>query len=151
MQSVKELLAASRGERPCDLLIRGGRVANVLSMEYESADIAVHDGVIVSMDGGYEGRKTVDASGCVLMPGMIDGHLHIESTMLTPAMFASMVLPLGTTTIMPDPHEIANTCGLPGLEFMWRDSLGTPLDVFFGAPSCVPASGYETPFREMDK
>lgn len=150
MQSVKELLAASRGERPCDLLIRGGRVANVLSMEYESADIAVHDGVIVGVGGGYEGRKTVDASGCVLMPGMIDGHLHIESTMLTPAMFASMVLPLGTTTIMPDPHEIANTCGLPGLEFMWRDSLRTPLDVFFGAPSCVPASGYETPFREMD-
>ena len=146
---MKKILAAARGEAPCDLVIRNGRIANVLSMEYEDADIAVSDGIIVGIGSGYEGEETVDASGSVLIPGMIDGHLHIESTMLAPATFASMVLPLGTTTIMADPHEIANTCGLPGIEFMWRESLRTPLDVFLGAPSCVPASSFETPLQEI--
>lgn len=147
---MKKLLAAARGEEPCDLLIQGGTIANVLSMEYETADIAIKDGIIVGIGTGYNGLETVDATGHVLMPGMIDGHLHIESTMLAPATFAATVLPLGTTTILPDPHEIANTCGLPGIEFMWRESLRTPLDAFFAAPSCVPASGFETPFHEID-
>lgn len=146
---MKKILAAARGDVPCDLVIRNGRIANVLSMEYEEADIAVSDGIIVGIGNGYDGVEIVDASGAVLIPGMIDGHLHIESTMLAPATFASVVLPLGTTTIMADPHEIANTCGLPGIEFMWRESLRTPLDVFLGAPSCVPASSFETPLQEI--
>jgi adenine deaminase len=144
------LLAAARGDSPCDLLIWGGRIANVLSMEYETSDIAIKDGIIVGVGTGYEGREVVDASGMVLMPGMIDGHIHIESTMLAPAAFAAAVVPLGTTTVMPDPHEIANTCGLPGIEFMKRESMRAPLDVFFGAPSCVPASRFETPREEID-
>jgi adenine deaminase len=147
---MKNLLAAARGEAPSDLVIKGGRIANVLSLEYEEADIAVKDGVIVGIGGGYEGIEEADAGGNVLMPGMIDGHLHIESTMLTPAAFAATVLPLGTTTIMPDPHEIANTSGLPGIEFMWRESLRTPLDAYFAAPPCVPASSFETPYQEID-
>ena len=147
---MKELLAAARGDIPCDLLIQNGRIANVLSLEYEEADIAIHKGVIVGVGKDYKGKEFVDASGRVLMPGMIDGHLHIESTVLAPATFAETVLPLGTTTIMPDPHEIANTCGLPGIEFMWKESLRTPLDIFFGAPSCVPASSFETPREELD-
>ncbi len=146
---MKELLAAARGDIPCDLLIKNGRIANVLSLEYEEADIAIKGDRIVGIGRGYEGRDVVDASGRVLMPGMIDGHLHIESTMLAPATFASAVLPLGTTTIMPDPHEIANTCGMPGIEFMWRESLRTPLDILLGAPSCVPASSFETPLEEI--
>ncbi|MDR1943606.1 MAG: adenine deaminase, partial [Synergistaceae bacterium] len=124
--------------------------ANVLSLELERADIAVKNGLIVGIGGDYAGLNEEDASGRVLIPGMIDGHLHIESAMLTPVSFAAAVLPLGTTTVFPDPHEIANTCGLPGIEFMWRESLRTPLDVFFAAPSCVPASGYETPYQEID-
>ncbi|MDR3331277.1 MAG: adenine deaminase [Synergistaceae bacterium] len=146
---MRNLLSAARGETPCDLVIRGGRVANVLSMEYETEDIAIKDGIIVGLGAGYSGAEIVDAAGSVLMPGMIDGHLHIESTMLTPAAFASVVVPLGTTTVMPDPHEIANTCGVKGIEFMWRDSLRTPLDSYFAAPSCVPASGFETPYQEI--
>ncbi|MDR1483001.1 MAG: amidohydrolase family protein [Synergistaceae bacterium] len=147
---MKELLAAARGDVPCDLLIEGGTVANVLSLEYEEADIAVKDGIIVGVGSGYSGREVIDASGRVLIPGMIDAHLHIESTMLRPSAFAAAVLPLGTTTIFPDPHEIANTCGLRGIEFMWGESRQTPLDMFFGAPSCVPASLRETPYREID-
>lgn len=149
---MKELLAAARGDIPCDLLIQNGRVANVLSLEYEDADVAIHKETIVGVGNrrSYEGKETVDASGCILMPGMIDGHLHIESTMLSPTAFAEAVLPLGTTTIMPDPHEIANTCGLPGIAFMWKESQRTPLDMFFGAPSCVPASPFETPREEID-
>jgi adenine deaminase len=147
---MRELLAAARGDIPCDLVIEGGTIANVLSLEYERADVAVKDGVIVGVGGGYGGHEVTDASGKVLIPGMIDAHLHIESTMLRPAAFAAAVLPLGTTTVFPDPHEIANTCGLDGIEFMWRDSLRTPLDIFFGAPSCVPASMYETPYRHID-
>lgn len=147
---MKKLLAAARGDVPCDLLIRGGRIANTLSLEFEDADVAITDGVIVGVGQGYTGTTEVDASGCILIPGMIDGHLHIESTMLSPAMFAAAVLPLGTTTVMPDPHEIANTCGTSGIEYMWRDSLRTPLDIYFAAPSCVPASPFETPREELD-
>jgi adenine deaminase len=146
---MKNLLSAARGDKPCDLVIKGGRVANVLSLEYETADIAVKDGLIVGVGAGYEGGETIDAAGCVLMPGMIDGHLHIESTMLPPAAFASAVVPLGTTTVMPDPHEIANACGVEGIEFMRRESLRAPLDAFYAAPSCVPASEFETPYREI--
>ena len=147
---MKKLLAAARGEAICDLVIKRGRVANVFSLEYEEADVAVTDGIIVGIGRGYVGREEIDADGHVLIPGMIDGHLHIESTMLAPATFASTVLPLGTTTILPDPHEIANTCGLAGIEFMWRESLRTPLDAFYAAPSCVPASSFETPYHEID-
>ena len=147
---MKKLLAAARGEILCDLVIKRGTVANVLSLEYEEADVAIKDGIIVGIGRDYVGIKEVDASGSVLIPGMIDGHLHIESTMLAPATFATTVLPLGTTTILPDPHEIANTCGLAGIEFMWRESLRTPLDTFFAAPSCVPASEFETPYHEID-
>jgi adenine deaminase len=149
-EKLKDLLAAARGEAPCDLLIRGGTVANVLSLEYENADIAIKDGIIVGVGEGYSGACVADASGKTLIPGLIDAHLHIESTMLRPSAFASAVMPLGTTTIFPDPHEIANTCGLKGIEFMWKESRGTPLDVFWGAPSCVPASPFETPYREID-
>jgi adenine deaminase len=150
---LKEMLAAARGDIPCDLVIKGGRVANVLSLEYEEADVAIKDGIIVGVGrghAGYAGRAEEDASGKVLIPGMIDAHIHIESSMLSPASFAGAVLPLGTTTVFADPHEIANTCGAAGVEFMWRESLDTPLDVFYAAPSCVPASAFETPAGTAD-
>ncbi|MDR1241768.1 MAG: adenine deaminase [Deltaproteobacteria bacterium] len=147
---MRKLLAASRGKARCDLVIRGGRVANVFSLEYEELDIAVSGGIIVGAGRGYHGKKEVDAHNAVLMPGMIDGHLHIESTLLAPGGFASVVVPAGTTTVMCDPHEIANVCGLPGIEFMCREARRTPLDAFFAAPSCVPASAYETPRCKID-
>ena len=147
---MRKLLNAARGKTPCDLLIKGGRIANVLSLEYETADIAISDGMIVGVGQGYSGKQEVDASHTVLMPGMIDGHLHIESTMLSPGDFASVVVPLGTTTVLCDPHEIANTCGLAGIGFMFREARQTPLDAMMSAPSCVPASDFETPFKPLD-
>ena len=146
---MKELLAAARGDRPADLVIRGAKVANVYTLEYESLDVAVFGDRIVGLGEGFEGREVVDAGGKTLIPGMIDGHVHIESTMLTPPVFADSVVTRGTTTVMADPHEIANALGLKGVEYMYLSSRGLNVDVFLGAPSCVPASPFETPFEEL--
>ena len=147
---IKKMLAIAKGEFPADLVIKNARVANVFTLEYEKKDVALYGGTIAGIGEGYSGKEEVDASGTVLAPGFIEGHCHIESTMLTPAGFAEMVLLRGTTTVMADPHEIANTCGMDGLEFMYRESLNVPLDIFFSAPSCVPASPFETPHEELD-
>lgn len=147
---MQKLLEVALGKRPCDLVIKGGKIANVLSLEYETADIAISDGIIVGVGQGYSGKQEIDATNTVLMPGMIDGHLHIESTLLSPVDFASVVVPLGSTTVICDPHEIANTCGLMGVGFMFKEASHTPLDAMMSAPSCVPASDFETPFQKMD-
>ncbi|MBQ9564907.1 MAG: adenine deaminase [Synergistaceae bacterium] len=147
---MNHLLAAARGGRPADLVIRNARVANVFTMEYEDVDVAVCDGKIAGLGKGYEGVETFDAGGSVLVPGMIDGHVHIESTMLAPPAFADAVAPHGTTAVMADPHEIANALGMAGVEYMHRASQGLPVDVLLGAPSCVPASDFETPYDELD-
>lgn len=146
---MKELLKAAMKAEPCDLLLTGARVANVFTLEYEDVDIAVKNGVIVGLGHGYEAEEVVDCSGGVLVPGFIEGHMHIESTFMVPRNLAAAISPLGTTTIMPDPHEIANTCGMEGIRFMKRESQGLPVDMYFGAPSCVPASAYETPFEPL--
>ena len=148
--STSDFLAAARGDTPCDLVFRGARVANVFTLEYEEADVALFQGRIAGVGKGYEGRKEEDLSGLVLVPGFIDGHCHIESTMLTPAGFSELAAVKGTSAVAADPHEIANTCGMAGIEYMWRESLDCPVDLFFTAPSCVPASSFETPFEELD-
>ena len=137
-------LPFARGDRPAELLIRNARIANVFSLEYEQADVAVAQGIIVGVGSGYEGLETVDAAGKVLIPGLIDGHIHIESTLLTPARFAEAVVPRGTAAVMADPHEIANVWGNAGFIAMWRNARELPLDFFWGASSCVPASDFET-------
>ena len=147
---MNNLLAAAKGERPADLVIRGARVANVFTLEYEDADVAVCNGRIVGLGKEYEGRTVMDAGGAVLAPGMIDGHVHIESTMLAPPAFAKAVAPHGTTAVMADPHEIANVLGMAGVEYMHHLSWGLPIDIFLGAPSCVPASAYESPHESLD-
>ena len=147
---MKELLKAAMKAEPCDLLLFGGRVANVFTLEYEYADVAVKDGIIVGVGHGFEAKERADCSGCILVPGFIEGHMHIESTFMVPRNLAAAIAPLGTTTIMPDPHEIANTCGMDGIRFMQRESAGLPVDMYFGAPSCVPASPFETPFEELN-
>lgn len=147
---ISEFLAVARGDRPADLVLRGARVANVFSLEYEEADVALYRGRIAGVGRGYRGLAEEDLSGMVLAPGFIDGHCHIESTMLTPAAFSELAVLRGTTSAAPDPHEIANTCGMAGVEYMWRESLGCPVDLFFTAPSCVPASAFETPYEELD-
>ena len=147
---MNKLAAAARGDIPADLVIRNAKIANVCSGEYELSDIAVYSGKIAGIAQGYEGKITFDAEGRVLIPSMIDGHVHIEDTMMTPDNFAVLAAKHGTGTVLADPHEIANTLGMAGLEYMFRASQGLPIDIFYGAPSCVPASELETPYQELD-
>jgi len=148
--NVDEFLAVARGELKADLVLRGARVANVFTLEYEEADVAIFGGRIAGVGTGYEGRAEEDLSGLVLAPGFLDGHCHIESTMLTPAGFSELAAVRGTSAVAADPHEIANTCGTAGVEFMWKESLGCPVDILYTAPSCVPASSFETPLEPLD-
>jgi adenine deaminase len=140
----RQCLPFARGEVAADLVIRNARLANVFSLEYEQADVAVARGIIVGVGKGYVGVETVDASGKVLMPGMIDGHVHVESSLLTPRRFAEAVVPLGTAAVMADPHEIANVWGKVGIAAMQQNAQGLSMDFFWAAPSCVPASDFET-------
>lgn len=147
---MKEFLAMARGEKPADLVIKGAQVANVYTLEYEAVDVAIGGNKIVGLGKHYDGKTIVDAAGLILIPGMIDAHVHIESTMLSPFEFARCVASRGTTSVMADPHEIANVLGMQGIEYMYMASRGLPIDVFLGAPSCVPASPYETPFEDLE-
>ncbi|MBM3270283.1 MAG: adenine deaminase [Candidatus Sericytochromatia bacterium] len=140
----RDLIDCARGNRPADLLIRGGRIVNVLTGELHAADVAILGERIAGVGPGYEALETLDAGGALLLPGFLDGHVHIESSMCVPSQFARVVVPAGTTTVIVDAHEIANVRGLAGLAFMLADSEHIPLDVYMMAPSCVPASPYET-------
>ena len=137
------LIQAARGQRPVDLCIKGCRLVNVFSGAIEAADLAVHDGFIAGW-GAYYGKETLQADGMYLSPGFIDGHVHIESTLLSPANFCAAVLPWGTSAVVADPHEIANVLGLDGIRYFLECARNLPLDIFFNLPSCVPASALET-------
>ena len=147
---MNKLAAAARGDIPADLVIHNARIANIFTQEYEHADIAVYSGKIAGIGQGYTGLVNFDASEKAVIPGMIDGHIHIEDTMMTPQAFAYTAALHGTSAVMADPHEISNALGMAGLEYMFRASQGLPVDIFYGAPSCVPASEYETPYEELD-
>lgn len=138
------LLAVARGDKPADLLLRGGLVVNVFSGAIESAEIAIVGGLIAGVGTGYEGRTVVDLDGAYVAPGLIDAHVHIESSLCIPAQFAQAVVPHGVTTVVTDPHEIANVAGFAGVRFMAQSSVGLPLDVVVLASSCVPATHMET-------
>lgn len=138
LQRIEKRLQAARGEIEADLVIAGGLVGNVYTGEWLEQDIALYDGVIVGL-GDYPGPK-VEVVGRYVVPGFIDGHLHLESSMLTPRELARALVPLGTTAIVADPHEIANVWGTRGLDYLLAASQGLPLDIFFMLPSCVPAS-----------
>lgn len=142
LAKLRRRLQAARGEVPADLVLTGGWVANVYTGEWLRQDVAVFDGVILGW-GDYAGPR-IEVQGRYLLPGLIDGHLHLESSMLTPRELARALLPLGTTTIVADPHEIANVWGNSGLDYLLDASRGLPLDIFFMLPSCVPASPLET-------
>jgi len=143
IHKLRHRLLAARGEIPPDLVLKGGSLINVFTREIYEADVAISDGVIVGV-GRYDGPVTLDVSGKFVCPGFIDGHFHIESSMLTPPELAKAVLPHGTTAIIADPHEIANVLGLPGIRYMLDESLHLPVDFFFMLPSCVPATHLET-------
>ncbi len=146
---MNRLAAAARGDIPADLVIHNAKIANIFTQSYEHSDIAIHSGKIAGIGENYEGRVNYDAEGRAVIPGMIDGHIHIEDTMMTPPAFAFTAALHGTSAVMADPHEISNALGMAGLEYMFRASQGLPIDIFYGAPSCVPASDFETPYEEL--
>ena len=137
------LIRAARGRRPADVVFKNGRVINVFSGEVERIDLAVADGVIVGL-GDYHGVQELDLDGRFLAPGLIDPHLHLESTMLHPAELVRLLAPAGTTAVVADPHEIANVLGLAGIKFLMDLTANLPVDFYFMAPSCVPATHLET-------
>ena len=143
MASLEESIRSALGEGKVDLLIKNGRVVNVFSGQIERKDVAIFGGTIVGF-GDYRAKKVIDVKGDFLCPGLIDGHVHIESSMVTIPQFARAVLPNGTTTVIIDPHEIANVMGLRGIRFMAESARGILLNVFIMAPSCVPATSMET-------
>ncbi len=135
-------LQTARGDLPADLVLSGGLVANVYTGEWLRQDVAIVDGVIAGL-GDYAGPRLL-VDGAYILPGLIDGHLHLESTLLTPRELARALLPLGTTTVVVDPHEISNVLGTSGLDYLLSASQRLPLDLYFMLPSCVPASPLET-------
>jgi len=142
-------LAVARGDEPADLVLRGGRVLSVFTREWLAVDVAICDGAIAGL-GTYEGQETLDADGAYVVPGFIDAHLHLESSKVLVSEFARLVLPLGTTAVVADPHEIANVLGTDGVHWLVDACADLPLDVFFTASSCVPASRFESPRRPFD-
>ncbi|HJU46764.1 MAG TPA: adenine deaminase [Gaiellaceae bacterium] len=148
MPNLARRLAVARGDEPADVVVRGGRVLSVFTREWLEVDVAVADGAIAGL-GRYDGHEVVDAEGRFVVPGFIDAHMHLESVKLMVDEFARLVLPLGTTAVVADPHEIANVLGVDGVHWLLDASSGLQLDVFFMAPSCVPASPFESPRRPL--
>src|SRR5689334_9466590 len=144
------LLRVARGDAPADLVLRNCRIVNVFSSQIEQADITIADGLIAGVGNGYEGKEVVDLVGAYVAPGLIDAHVHIESSLCLPAEFARAVVPRGVTTVVTDPHEIANVAGLDGIRFMIEASRGLPLSVILMAPSCVPATDMATSGATLD-
>jgi len=138
-----ELVEVARGEKLADFVLKNCNIVNVFNGEIEKGDIAISKGVIVGI-GSYSGVKEHDLNGRFVSPGFIDGHVHIESSMLTPAQFSKIVIPNGTTSVIADPHEIANVCGIEGIKYMIESGDNCPLDVHIMIPSCVPATAFET-------
>jgi adenine deaminase len=142
MNRLQKRLRVAQGEDPAELVLSGGRVANVYTGEWQETDVALCDGVIVGL-GDYAGPR-LPVTDRYILPGLIDGHLHLESSMLTPRELSRALLPLGTTTVVADPHEIANVWGKVGLDYLLSSSAGLPVDFFFMLPPCVPATPLET-------
>ena len=141
---MENIINVARGLEKADLVIKNANVVNVLSEEIYKGDIAIVDGIIAGIGENYSGKKEIDVNGAYVSPSFIDGHVHLESAMMLPKEFASVVLPAGTTTVIIDPHEISNVLGLHGISFMHEAVKNLPMDVFTMLPSCVPATPFET-------
>lgn len=141
--AIEDIIRSARGQKAVDLLLANARIINVFSGEITSGNIAVANGYIVGF-GKYDAIRTVDVDGRFIAPGFIDAHVHIESAMTCITEFSRAVLPFGTTTVVADPHEIANVLGIEGINYMLRSSENQPMNIFFNLPSCVPATDMET-------
>ncbi len=150
----QRIIAAAAGREPADLVLKNATFVNVFSNELSNMDIAVTEGLIVGM-GSYQGREEVDCTDRIVLPGFLDAHIHLESSLVSPTEFVKAVLPHGTTTVVTDPHEIANVMGTDGIEYMLQATENLPVDVRFMLPSCVPAtpldeSGAILDYRAID-
>ncbi len=139
---IKNRIDVASGRVKADLVLKNARIVSVFTEEILEGDVAIVGGEIAGI-GQYEGVEEIDLEGRYVAPGLIDGHVHIESSMVTPAQFAKTILPRGTTAIIADPHEIANVCGLGGIQYILDNSEVLPLDVFVMLPSCVPSTSFE--------
>ncbi|HRT26997.1 MAG TPA: amidohydrolase family protein, partial [Syntrophales bacterium] len=149
VEELRLRVRAARGEVVPDLVLKGGRVVDVFAGEILDADVAVLGGHIVGVGNDYSGPCVIDCRGKFITPGFIDGHIHIESTLLSPRELATALVPHGTTAVVCDPHEIANVLGAGGVEYILDEGAGLPLDVFVMLPSCVPATHLETAGAEL--
>ena len=143
MRNLQQKLAIARGEQPAELLFKNARLVNVLSGEIHDANVAVEDGRVIGF-GSYKAKKVVDLKGAYLAPSLIDGHFHVESSMLTAPEFARAVVPHGTGALVIDPHEYANVLGLDGIRYVLESTKNLAVDFFIMLPSCVPATHLET-------
>ena len=139
---LKKMMDVAAGRRKASLVLKGGTIVNVFTERTEIGDIAIEDGCIAGI-GEYDGLVNVDMTGRYICPGFIDGHIHIESSMVSPPEFEKAVLPHGTTTVITDPHEIGNVAGCQGVDYMLKATEGLSLDTFFVMPSCVPSTGLD--------
>jgi adenine deaminase len=139
---IRRRISVASGKEPADTVIKNGRIVDVFNGEVIEGDIAIVDGYFAGI-GQYDGKNIVDAKGQYVLPAFIDGHVHIESSLVTPSEFAKVLLPHGVTTVIADPHEIANVLGTAGIQYMLDSSENLPFDFYFMLPSCVPATSFE--------
>ena len=143
MPDIKTRIEIARGDVKADIVYKNALIANVFTGEFIEGDIAVHDGYIIAI-GEYDGLKNVNLNGKTVVPTLIDGHVHIESSMVSPVEFSKTILKRGVGTIIADPHEIANVKGTDGIDYMLESTEGLPLKVYLMMPSCVPVTDFET-------
>lgn len=148
-ENLKKLVDVASGRHPADLVIKNTRVVDVFTPSIIKGDIAIVDGIIAGV-GSYAGETEIDINGAFATPGLIDSHIHVESSYVSPSVLGDLLLPYGTTTIMADPHEIVNVCGITGLNWMKKSAENTPLDIRFELPSCVPSTPFENAGAVLD-
>ncbi|WP_078544556.1 adenine deaminase [Litchfieldia alkalitelluris] len=148
-KQLKKKLAVANKQIPADVVIKNGKIIDIFNLEVTEGDIAIAEGMFVGI-GQFDGHQVIDATNRYVSPSFIDGHVHIESSMVTPSEYAKVVLPHGVTTVITDPHEIGNVSGSEGITFMIENSEDIPLDVFIMLPSCVPATPFENSGAELN-
>ena len=149
LKKKQHIIRVAKGDEPADVVLKNAAYVNVFSNELLHGDIAVAEGMIAGI-GSYAGHTEWDMTGKIVVPGLIDAHIHLESSLISPAEFARAVLPHGTTTVITDPHEIANVCGLAGIDYMLQATENLPIDVYFMLPSCVPDARVDESGAELD-
>ena len=147
----RRIVHVAAGREPADLVLKNAAYVNIFSEQICTGDIAVAEGTIAGVGGPYRGTRELDLAGGLVLPGLVDAHIHLESAMVSPGEFARAVLPHGTTTVIADPHEIANVMGADGISYMLQATQGLPLDVYFMLPSCVPAAPMDESGAALDR